>query len=446
MTKDYARGFWQRYLRLVCGGGAAVTVEDPACDFTVRARSGEYDHLSDEEYKKLLADVEQIQPLWDGEPRRAAGDILLDALSRTTIYSTRMANIVELLAESSVHSDYRQARLEAQPEKDGSPRCESAPDNPDDDTGSDGFDDFWTPREIYDICVSGQIQGQEEAKRAAAMIVYNHVEGRRSNTIFCGPSGCGKSEIWRCMARTFPFIRLIDASRLSADGWKGSVHVRDIFEGVPAEELRDGLIVVLDEADKICCETAVGSGGTNFNALTQNSLLKMLDGDVVEFGREDGKKAFSVDCSKVSFVLLGAFETLMRGKSGKSGGIGFGAAPRVECDYTNTEITYDDLINAGMRREIAGRINRIVPLRPLDTADYRAILTGSVLKDMQAAIKSRIELDGASVDFLAEQAASTGLGVRWMRSQVQNALDDLMFDDPFRDGYEVNIPSAAERA
>ena len=442
MTKDYARDFWQRYLRLVCGGDASMSVENPASDFTVRARAGEYDHLSDEEYGKLLAGVEQIQPLWDGQPRRAAGDILLDALSRTKIYGSRMANIVELLAESSIYSDYRPAGRESDLDKIHAAQRERALDG--DAFDCDWTGEFWTPREIYDLLE--RVHGQERAKKAAAMIVYNHVEGRRSNTIFCGPSGCGKSEIWRCMAKTFSFIRMIDASRLTADGWRGSVHVRDIFEGASPEDLQDGIIVVLDEADKICCETAVGSGGTNYNALTQNSLLKLLDGDVVEFGKEDGKKAFSVDCSKVSFVLLGAFETLLRGKSGKrGGGIGFGAAPCVECDYTNTEITYGDLIDAGMRREIAGRINRIVPLRPLGAADYRAILTGSVLKDMQAAIKGEIAIDDASVDYLAEQAASTGLGVRWMRSQVQNALDDLMFDDPSCGGYSVSIPRTADK-
>lgn len=278
------------------------------------------------------------------------------------------------------------------------------------------------------------------------MIVYNHVEGRRSNTIFCGPSGCGKSEIWRCMAKTFPsLIRMIDASRMTADGWKGSVHVRDIFEGVPAETLKNDLIVVLDEADKVCCETAVGSGGTNYNALTQNSLLKMLDGDVIEFGKEDGRKEFSVDCSKVSVVLLGAFEKLMQRKSGKnSGGIGFGATPRVECDYSNTEITYADLIDAGMRREIAGRINRIVPLQPLDIADYEAILTSSVLKDMQSSINRKIDIDEGSVNYLAEQTTSTGLGVRWMRSQVMNALDDLMFNDLAAGMYTVKLSKSEE--
>ena len=443
MTKDYARDFWQKFLQLACNGKATMSIENPASDFTNRAKSGEYDSITDEKYSEMLADVEQIQPLWNNQPRRAAGDVLLDALSRTTIYGTRMANIVELFAESSIHSDYRPSQYAPNyAEMIREARQEYSTIVVD---GEMGNDELWSPRAIYD-CLE-DVHGQEEAKRAASVIIYNHVEGRRSNTVFCGPSGCGKSEIWRCMAKTFPsLIRIIDASRLVADGWKGSVHVRDIFEGVPAEMREKGLIVVLDEADKVCCETAVGAGGTNYNALTQNSLLKLLDGDIIEFGREDGRKEFSVDCSKVSVVLLGAFETLLQSKSRKnSAGIGFGAAPRVECDYSNTEITYDDLINAGMRREIAGRMNRIVPLRPLAMADYKAILTGSVLKDMQIALKSKIEIDDDSVNYLAGQAATTGLGVRWMKSQIMNAVDDLMFDNPASSTYTIKILSKEQK-
>lgn len=272
------------------------------------------------------------------------------------------------------------------------------------------------------------------------MVVYNHGEGRRGNAVFCGPSGCGKSEIWRHLAKELPkLIRIVDASRLSAEGWKGSFHLRDIFDGIPAEDLQArGLIVVLDEADKLCCETAVGAGGTNYNALTQNSLLKMLDGDVIEFGHEEGgRKPFSVDCSRVSVVLLGAFEQLMQSKSRASGGIGFGAAPRIECGYGNSKITYDDLIAAGMRREIAGRINCIVSLHPLSADDYRRILLGPVLDDLQATGQYRIKIDGQYADSLVEQAVASGLGVRWMKSQVLNALDDLIFDDPAAGEYTV---------
>lgn len=290
-------------------------VENPVCGFTVSAKAGEYDDISDEEYEALLGDHNELNAIWNNAQRRTAGDILLNALRMTIINGTRMANIVEALVESSVRSEYP-----PNPEQHGHGpslrEIHQARRTCDMDDAPVLLDD-WSPREIYDY-ISQRIRGQNEAKKAAAMAVYNHVEGRRSNVVFCGPSGCGKSEIWRYLAKDLPkLIRIVDASHLSADGWKGSFHLRDIFEGIPVEDLQKrGLIVVLDEADKILCESAIGSGGTNYNSLTQNSLLKMLDGDVVEFGHEEGgRKPFSVDCSHVSVVLLGAFERLLQGKS-----------------------------------------------------------------------------------------------------------------------------------
>lgn len=97
-----------------------------------------------------------------------------------------------------------------------------------------------------------------------------------------------------------------------------------------------GLIVVLDEADKICCETAIGSTGTDYNAIIQNSLLKMLDG-------------------------------------------------------------------------------------------------------LQVGGKYRVTIDDGAADLLSRQAASSGLGVRWMRSQVMNAVDDMIFENPTEKLYTVRI-------
>lgn len=429
MQKETAQNFWRRFLTLA-NRGEDVSVVNPARDFTVSVRAGEYDHMPTEQYDAILNDHEQLSAIWHDRPKAAAGDILLDALRMTSISDDKLSELSKILAKCSTESIY-------------APEMESDP--PPSDIGEHVANALKIllpmPKDIYDhLCQ--RVRGQDEAKKAAATVMYNHLHGRRTNALFCGPSGCGKTEIWRCLAREYPdLIRIVDASRLSADGWKGSLHLRDIFDGIPASDLNGaGLIVVLDEADKICCEAAVGAGGTNYNALIQNSLLKMLDGDVIEFGQEDSnRKAFSVDCSRVSVVLLGAFERLLEGKSNNSGGIGFGSPMKKECDYSNTAITHDDLINAGMRREIAGRINRIVPLRPLTVEDYKAILMGPVLDDLQSARKCAIHIDPQYADSLARQAMAAGLGVRWMRSQIINALDDLMFDEP--EAAEFKIPS-----
>lgn len=415
MNKKAALDFWNEYLRLASRGTASTTAKNPAIVFTREAKCGKYDLLDDLEYEDRLADCEQLSALWQDRPSRTAGELLLTALDWTDISDSCLGQIADLLAECSAGTDYRARNtreLAALP-------------------------DFY-PRAVYDrLCQ--HVLGQDAAKRVAATVLFNHLSGRRSNTLFCGPSGCGKTEIWRCLARDYPgLVRIFDGTHLHPDGWKGSLHLRDIFAEKPGPQ---GLILVLDEADKLCCEPCFGSNDTNFAAMVQNELLKLMDGDVIQFGDDGNRAGFEVDCSRVSVVLLGAFETLLDGKSRRTGGLGFGAKPRQTCDYGNTTITYDDLITAGMRREIAGRVNRIVSLRPLSISDYRAILTGPVLDDLQMPGKLRIEIDAATVDRLAKQAASMGLGVRWMRSMIQCAVDDILFDDPLQDSVVVNIPS-----
>lgn len=290
------------------------------------------------------------------------------------------------------------------------------------------------PSEIVGL-LSRRVHGQEAAKRAAAMTVYHTLRGVRATAVFAGPSGCGKSEIWREVARLYPgLVRVIDFSRCQAAGWRGDLHLRDAFQDTDPDAIRrHGLILVLDEADKILCESAAGANGTDYNRLLQNELLLLLDGDTVEFGEEDGKPpkpALRIDASRVSVVLLGAFERLFQSKAAASGGIGFCAPPRARHGYGTGGVTVDDLIACGCRREVAGRIQRIVQLRPLSDAGYRAILTGRVLPDAGQLLGLSVTIDGAAADHLASRACQEGLGVRWMAARVREALDDALYDDP----------------
>lgn len=296
-----------------------------------------------------------------------------------------------------------------------------------------------SPAEIRNM-IAHRVLGQPEAARAAALIVHNHLAGRRTNAVLAGPSGCGKSEIWRMLAREYPgLVRIVDFSRFASEGWAGSLHVRDIFEGMDREVFaRYGMIAVLDEADKILCERAVGSGGTDHHVLLQNDLLKIMDGDVVEFGEEGKRNPLSVDCSRVSVVMLGAFEKLREGQARAPRRIGFDQAPPSPEEKPGS-IGYEDLISAGMRREIAGRVNRIVELDPLSADDYEAILRGPVLDGVRETVGCKVSIDGATAGVLAERAAASGLGVRWMRSAVLNAIDDMLFDEPDAAGREIDL-------
>ena len=464
MKRDTAQNFWKEYLNLVTTGGADSLAGNPAVRFTADVKAGKYDTISDEEYADILAGIEELVCFWNNEQWLTCGDVLLRALRATPISGRTMEKVVTLLAEASASCDYRKPEFSGLTVREllknreaaetagagasAGPAAAAAPaagrtitlndlHSPAARFMADMYS--WSPQSIYDV-LEARVRGQQDAKKAAAMVVYNHVEGRRSNTLFCGPTGCGKTEIWRCLAREYPkIIRIVDASRLAGDGWKGSFHLRDIFDGIPANELKArGLIVVLDEADKLTCETMIGASGTDHSAIAQNSLLKMMDGDVIEFGSEDVRqKAFTVDCSRVSVVMLGAFEKLLQKKSLSSAGFGFHAAGRTEYDYGNSDISQTDLVEAGMRREIAGRIGRITALRPLSVDDYAAILRGPVLEDLRASTGYGIEIDEASIKSLAEEAADTGFGVRCMLSRVTSALDDLVFDDPGATIYRI---------
>ena len=451
MRNKMARDFCVECINQVLSDGTNSYIENPAIKFTEMAKNGDFDPLSEEEYTALLSEVKILAKLFNNRPRRAAGSILLDVLANAPRVSYKLKDdLADLFG-----------RLLAGPGDEEipplSPETIQAIEDYVCEQTEEMLEDFEKrfdhigeemlreslrmppPKKIRDN-ITKKVIGQPEAVKAAAMIVYNHLSGRRTNAVFAGPSGCGKSEIWRTLSKEYPgLVRMIDFSRFAADGWRGSLHLRDIFNGVGSDDIRRrGLIVVLDEADKRLCEPAMGSGGTDYNVLLQNDLLKMMDGDVIEFGAEDRQPALSVDCSKVSVVMLGAFERLLGGKSQDAKRIGFGTAPRATAGG-HKEISYDDLINGGMRREIAGRVNRIVALGPLSMDDYKSILMGPVLFDVRESFKRKVSIDPAAADALTGKAIGSGLGVRWMRSQVTNAVDDALFDEPEAEEYTVTM-------
>ena len=432
---ELTKEFWKENLLHILNGEPDFMIENPALKFTRKTKAGDYDSISDEEYKDLLNECENIAELWQKLPKKAAADLLVDALKSIHLCTADTVKIIEMLSKYSFKQEKTPDSFLASAFSDliieEDELCNL--------TRSFDIDD-WSPKCIHKY-LDLKVYGQNEAKKAASLILYNHVEGRRSNALFCGPTGSGKTEIWRQLKKDYPkLIRIIDASRLSADGWKGSVHLRDVFENIPSTDLeRYGLIVVFDEADKTICERIVGSYGTDFSALIQNSLLKMMDGDVLEFGAEDNRKSFTVDCSKVSVVFLGAFEKLLENKNLTSREIGFGASVTSVHDYSNTTITADDLIEAGMRREIAGRINRIASLNPLSADDFEIILKNLVIKELEENFKCHLTIDESCIQSLAEKAAASGLGVRYIKSCIMNALDDLIYEDPEAGNYYISL-------
>lgn len=232
-----------------------------------------------------------------------------------------------------------------------------------------------SPAKIYEY-LDRRVYGQKEAKKAAAMLLWNHVNGRRQNVLFAGPTGCGKTEIFRQLAKLYPNIVIHNATSLTGTGWKGNTKVRNLFDGVDQDKMSH-LVIILDEADKMFED----ADDRHYSYIVQNELLKVLEGDMVHFdgNPSNSEPALDIDTSNVSFVFLGSFDSMVRAKAvavNKSRAIGFGAVSSDELfDGYMSTFTQEDLVQyANVRCEIAGRIGNIVQLREMTEDDFYAIL------------------------------------------------------------------------
>ena len=359
MLREKAFDFWKTYIGLMTKGGVDVSMTNPAVTFTADAKAGEYDDISDEEYYELLDFTEELASFWKKNREATAGAVLLEALVNTDLSLSETDKLAQILAEASERKTYKYIKPE--------PEFETTFDK----TPFDEGEVEWTPQMIYEY-LDENVYRQENAKKAAAIMLYNHLKGRRRNMILAGPTGCGKTEIWRSLQKRFPFIKIVNGPQIACDGWKGSYHVKDIFLEEPAEKVKK-MLIVIDEADKLF-EPSIGSAGVDYSRKIQNEFLKIMDGDKVDFVSEgnDAKKT-TIDCSHVSFVFCGSFETLLQNREDKPAAIGFFQS--VASDEEEDSITIEDLVEYGnVRREIAGRIQQIVALNALTVDDFVRIL------------------------------------------------------------------------
>lgn len=305
-------------------------------------------------------------------------------------------------------------------------------------------DSIKNPKQIYEYLSAG-IHGQQEAVKAASMLLYNHIHGRKRNLLFAGPTGCGKTEIWRVLKQIYPHIQIVDSTIITQQGWSGNFKIKDIFAGMEQEEIEKS-IIVFDEFDKFC-EPKYSSHGNNVGADNQNELLKMIEGNQMTFPDKNGNLTLEFDSSKISFVFCGSFERLMETKTEKesSRSLGFGSnieKPDVHAQYQK-EITPKDLVTyAGIRQEIAGRINQIVQLYPMTAEDYNMILHDqkiSPLHQLERQYEVRLYLDEQTSQRLVTEAAESHMGVRYLRSKIQQLLDDQIFQDCEQTEYQLSV-------
>ena len=266
MTYQDAQFFWERYLGLLSRGGCYSQMSNPLRELLLEKKTAP-NAFSKEQFYQRKKDALELSAFWNHRPKEMVGNILIHALAKTNLSDEDRKNISRILADASVHTDYSQApgdipaietallddgRWEYATPADEIPFVESE--------SAENREHDWTPRKIYNY-LNDWVYGQEDAKRAASMLMYHHIHKRRRNLIMAGPSGCGKTEIWRILSHRFDCIKIINGPQIACDGWKGSYHVKDIFVN-EAPSLASRLVIVIDEADKLF-EPAIGSGGTD---------------------------------------------------------------------------------------------------------------------------------------------------------------------------------------